>query len=110
MDSLGDPLTTRQSQPGWEITMEPYLSGQYGFIDDPDRQFGNDSFWTLTRTQSDGPEPLATPVWTSVVPLQRIHFTIEALLLPRTFAQAQCCYGDDTPPLAHIDDAHLSLH
>jgi hypothetical protein len=40
--------------------MEPYLSGQFGFIDDPDRQFGNGSVWTRTRTRSDGPEPLLT--------------------------------------------------
>ena len=40
--------------------MEPYLSGQFGFIDEPDRQFGNGSVWTRTRTRSDGPEPLLT--------------------------------------------------
>jgi len=42
--------------------MEPYPSGQCGFIDDPDRQFGNGSVWTRTRTRSDGPEPLLTLV------------------------------------------------
>ena len=42
--------------------MEPYPSGQFGFIDDPDRQFGNGSVWTRTRTRSDGPEPLLTLV------------------------------------------------
>jgi hypothetical protein len=40
--------------------MEPYPSGQFGFIDDLDRQFGNGSVWTQTRTRSDGPEPLLT--------------------------------------------------
>ena len=40
--------------------MEPYPSGQFGFIDDPDRQFGNGSLWTQTQTQGDGPEPLLT--------------------------------------------------
>jgi len=60
MDPLGDPLTTRPIQTGWEFTMEPYPSGQFVFIDDPDRQLGNGSVWTRTRTQSDGPELLLT--------------------------------------------------
>jgi len=60
MDPLGDPLTTHPIQTVWEFTMEPYLSGQFGFIDDPDRQFGNGSVWTQTQNQSDGPEPLLT--------------------------------------------------
>jgi hypothetical protein len=60
MDPLCDPLTTRPIQTGWEFTMEPYPSGQFGFIDDPDCQFGNGSVWTRTRTRSDGPEPLLT--------------------------------------------------
>jgi len=60
MDPLGDPLTTRPIQTGWEFTMEPYPSGQFGFIDDPDRQFGNGSVWTRTRTRSDRPEPWLT--------------------------------------------------
>jgi len=62
MDPLGDPLTTRPILTGWECTMEPYPSGQFGFVDDPDRQFGNSSVWTRTRTRSDGPEPLLTLV------------------------------------------------
>jgi hypothetical protein len=62
MDPLGDPLTTRPILTGWELTMEPYPSGQFGFIDDPDRQIGNGSVWTWTRTRSDGPEPLLTLV------------------------------------------------
>jgi len=60
MDPLGDPLTTRPIQTGWEFTMEPCPSGQFGFIDDPDRQFGNGSVWTRTWTRSNGPEPLLT--------------------------------------------------
>ena len=60
MDPLGDLLTTRPIQMGWEFTMEAYPSRQFGFIDDPDRQFGNGAVWTRTRTWSDGPEPLLT--------------------------------------------------
>jgi len=60
MDPLGDPLTTRPIQTGWEYTFELYSSWRFGFIDNPDRQFGNGSVWTHTRTRSDGPEPLLT--------------------------------------------------
>jgi hypothetical protein len=60
MDPPSDPLTTRPIQMGWDIIMEPYLSGQFGFIDDPDRQFVDGSVWTRTGTGSDGPEPLLT--------------------------------------------------
>ena len=60
MDPLCDPLTTRPIQTGWKFTMKLYPSGQFGFIDDPDRQFGNGLVWTRTRTPSDGPEPLLT--------------------------------------------------
>jgi len=67
MDPLCDPLTTRPIQTGWEFTMELYPSGQFGFIDDPDRQFGNGSVWTRTRTWSDGPEPLLTLGWEDLV-------------------------------------------
>jgi len=49
--------------------MEPYPSGQLGFIDDPDRQFGNGSVWTRTRTHSHGPEPLLTLLTTHPIPL-----------------------------------------
>jgi hypothetical protein len=62
MDPLCDPLTTRPIQTGCEFPMEPYRGGQFGFIDYPDRQFGNGSIWTRTRTRSDGPEPLLTLV------------------------------------------------
>jgi len=60
MDPLGDPLTTRPIQTGWEFTMQPYPSRQFGFNDDSDRQFGNGLIWTRTRTRSDDPEPLLT--------------------------------------------------
>jgi len=58
MDPLGDPLTTRPIRTGWEFTIELYPSGQFGFIDDTDRQVGNGSVWTRTWTRRDGPEPL----------------------------------------------------
>jgi len=60
MDTLGDLLTTHPIHTGWECIMVLYPSGQSVFIDDPDRQFGNGSVWTLTRTRSDSPEPLLT--------------------------------------------------
>jgi len=40
--------------------MEPYPSGQFGFIDHPDRHYGNCAVWTRTRTRIEGPEPLLT--------------------------------------------------
>jgi len=63
MDPLGDPHTTRPIQTGWEFTIELYPSGQFGFIDDPDRQFGNGLVLTRTRTRSDSLEPLLTLAW-----------------------------------------------
>jgi hypothetical protein len=60
MDPLGDLLTTRPIQTGWELTFELYLSWQLGFIDNKNRQFGNSSVWTQIWTRSDGPEPLLT--------------------------------------------------
>jgi hypothetical protein len=60
MDPLDDPLSTHPIQTGWEFTMEPYLSGQFGLIDDSDCQFGNCSVWTRTQTRSDRLEPLLT--------------------------------------------------
>ena len=62
MDPLGDPLITRPIRTGWEFAIEPYPNWRFGFIDDPDRQFGNGSGWTRTRTRTDGPEPLLTLV------------------------------------------------
>jgi len=71
MDRLGDPLTTRPIQTDWESTMEPYPSGQFGFIDHLDRQSGNGSVWTRTQTgtRSDCLEPLLT-LHKAVVELQ----------------------------------------
>jgi len=60
MDPLGDPLITRPIRTGWEFAIEPYPNWRFGFIDNPDRQFGNGSGWTRTRTRTDGPEPLLT--------------------------------------------------
>jgi len=53
-----DLLTTHPIQTGWEISIEPYPCGRFGSIDNPDRQFGNSSVPTQTKTRSDGPEPL----------------------------------------------------
>jgi len=60
MDPLGDQLTIRPIQPVWEFTIEPYASGQFWFIDDPEGQFGNGSVWTRTQIRSDSAEPLLT--------------------------------------------------
>jgi len=65
MDPLCDPLTTGPIQTGWEICIEPYPNQRFGCVDNPDRQFGNVSVLTRTRTRSDGPELLLTLVWTS---------------------------------------------
>jgi len=43
MDPLEDPLRTRPVQTGREMFIEPYPNWQFGFIDDPDRQFGDGS-------------------------------------------------------------------
>ena len=58
MDPLGDQLTTRPIQTGWVFTFEPYPSWRLGFIDNPERRFGNGSDWIRTRTRSDDPDPL----------------------------------------------------
>ena len=42
--------------------MEPEPSGQFRFIEDPDRKISNHLVWTRTRTGSDGPEALVTLV------------------------------------------------
>jgi len=60
MEPLGNQVTTRPIQTLRELTMEPYLSGQSGCIDDLDRQFGHGLVWTQTRTSSDGPELMLT--------------------------------------------------
>jgi len=60
MDPLDNPLSTRPIQTGREYSIEPYPNARFGFIDNPDRQFGAGSVLTRTRTRSDGPEPLLT--------------------------------------------------
>jgi hypothetical protein len=40
--------------------MEPYPTGQFGLIDDPDCQFDKGSVWTQTLTRCDSPELLLT--------------------------------------------------
>jgi len=67
MDPLVDPLTTHPIQPGWKFTIDSYPSWRFGFIDNMDRQFGTSLVWTWTRTQSDGPELLLTPVMRCLV-------------------------------------------
>ena len=62
MDQLEEPLRTRPIQTGREMSIEPYPNLQFGFVDNPDRQFGAGSVLTRTRTRTDGPEPLLTLV------------------------------------------------
>jgi len=71
-----DLLTTRPIQTGWEFTFELYLSWQFGFIDNPDRQFGNGLVWTRTRIWSDGPEPLLTLGVSHLLILQTQHWIL----------------------------------
>ena len=56
IDPLGDPLTTRPMQPGWDICIELYPSWQFGCVDNAVHQFGNGLVQTWTLTWSDGPE------------------------------------------------------
>jgi len=53
MDPL--ELRTRPIQTGREMSIEPYPNRQFRFIDNLDRQFGDGSVPTRTRTRSDGP-------------------------------------------------------
>jgi len=55
MDLLGNPLTTRPIEMGWDITIDPYPTWWSGNIYNPDRQFGHISISTRTRTRSHGP-------------------------------------------------------
>jgi len=77
--------------------MEPYPSGQFGFIDDPDRQFGNGSVWTRTRTQSDGPEPLLT---LHIPLLLGILEVLIPFLLPLVLLKWQALLGIDAELMA----------
>jgi len=80
MGPLGDQLATRPMQTDWQLTMEPYQSGQLVFIHDQDHQCGDDSVWTRTWTQSDGLETLLrqllgrTEVWCSLPHLQQVMY------------------------------------
>ena len=65
MDLLDNPLSTGPIQTGRQITIEPYPNGRVGFIGNPEHQFGAGSVPTWTRTRSDAPEPLLTPVGSS---------------------------------------------
>jgi len=58
MDPLGDSLTTRPIQTGWEFTVKPYPCRRFRFVDNSDHEFGNGLGRTGTRTRSDSPEPL----------------------------------------------------
>jgi len=58
MDPLGNLLTTRPIQTGWEYTIQSYPCWRFGCVDKPDYQFGNVPVWTQTRTRRDDPEPL----------------------------------------------------
>jgi len=60
MDPLDNPLTTCPIQTDCEMSIEPYLNTQFGFVDDPDRQFGKGSVPTRARTQSAHPKLLLT--------------------------------------------------
>jgi hypothetical protein len=86
MDLLGDLLTTHPIQTHWEFTIKPYTSWWFGWIDNPDCQFGNGSVWTWTWTRSHDPEPLLTlgihvlTLWNSIVTTQRILSKVRAML------------------------------
>jgi hypothetical protein len=82
-----DPLTPGPIQTGWEFTIERYPSWRFGFIENPDRQFGNGSVWTRTWTVSDGPQPLLTlgnppvvRVWTG----KTVRFSSRPVQKPET--------------------------
>jgi hypothetical protein len=83
MDPLGDLLTTRPNQTGWEFTFELYPSWWFGFIDNLHRQFGNWSVWTWTRTRIISPEPLLTLRLRSFAWWQqRVDCFVDMLYLP----------------------------
>jgi len=76
MDPLGDQLTTRPIQKGWEISIVPRLNLQFRFINNPARQSVKGSVLTPNRTRSDSPEPLLSllsPVLETCLPLAQIQ-------------------------------------
>jgi len=62
MDPVGDLVTTRPLQTGGEIAIEPHPKWWFRFIDSQDRHFSNGAVPFRTRTLTDGPELLPTPV------------------------------------------------
>jgi hypothetical protein len=60
MDQLGDQLTTRPIETGWELTIEWYKSWRFGLLDIPNSQFGNIVVLSWTWTQSACPKLLLT--------------------------------------------------
>jgi hypothetical protein len=71
MDPLGDQMTIQPIQTISAFTIELYMSGWFKFIYDQDRQFGNVSVWTRTRTRSAGPEQLATLLGNKLLSIQK---------------------------------------
>jgi hypothetical protein len=67
MDRLGNLLTTREIQMGWESIIESYPNWWFGFIHNPDGHFVKGSVPTQTQNSSDGQELLLT-LDVSVVP------------------------------------------
>ena len=60
MVPLGDPLTTRPIQMGWEISIEPCPIWLFWYIDNPAGQFVNGLVPTRTWTPSYGLDPMPT--------------------------------------------------
>jgi hypothetical protein len=60
MDPLGDPLTARQIQTGWEICIKPCKSWWFQCLHNPDRQSVNTLVPTWTNTSHYRPEPSLT--------------------------------------------------
>jgi len=81
MDPLGDPLRTRTIQTGKEMPIEPYPNRQFGFINNPNCQFGDCLVRTWTQTRSDGPELLLTLLQPPTVrPRSHFSFCLSLLL------------------------------
>jgi len=60
MDPLYNPLRTRPSQMGRQMSMEAYPNRQFGLIDGLDRQVASGSVPTPTRIHCDNPDLLLT--------------------------------------------------
>ena len=60
MDLLGDLLTTRPIQTGWEMCIEPHPNRQFWCIENQECWFGNSLHLTQTQTRCDGLELLLT--------------------------------------------------